>query len=158
MDVVTRRFPITSKYFEESPNMRGIGWKVFRVCRDARTGRRYLQGIFVHYIKSSCPRHPQGYNRWIHERDVRSPDRHQKIGFQDISYHRGWHLFYSYAEARTAVSDWFCPEQDDKYRSLVVKKVKFRKVTAIGFQRGLSTIVAKEILIVRPKKDARRTQ
>ena len=111
------------------------GWKVFwkkegKLCAD----------LFPHL--------PYPVNRWIKEKDYRAlSGRREYIRFPNTSirYPMGFHIFLKKKDARGWKNWW----------NERIRKVKFRKIVAKGWQRGMKVIVAKEMLIIPEKKNRR---
>jgi hypothetical protein len=129
--------PMTKKEVERyrAPK-RGVqwGWKYF--ARDMRA-YHYPQGEFHE-------------GRWLDEKQFRpgfprgSSSKRQTIPasstFPRDRYRKGFHIYLR----EPIIREW--------ERGKVVRKVKFRNPVVWGWQQGCPCVVAKELLIPRPKK------
>ena len=113
------------------------GYKVFEISKN---GQLYGE------VFGDGKRRPVG--KWLHEKDFRDEEDKSETVIhhaEHSSYPMGWHIF----ETKQAAIEW-----EDRSFSLmgcVIRKVRYRKVCAVGYQRG-RVIIAKEMYIIPIKE------
>lgn len=127
-----------SNYLKKKYNKKRIGWKVFTKVRN----RKKLNG-FIYNRQNSIYR----TNAWLNEKDFRDEECKSiiTIGTYPTNYEVGWHIFLT----KTAALKYIKDRRIRLDESLIIKKVRFRKPCAYGYQkyRSLKCVVAKEMLI-----------
>lgn len=130
-----------TKKFLHRDNIKGIGYKVFRLY-DYTIIPSYEEDILLlGEIRNIKARRP--VRKWLHERDFRERDIYGHYKRWLGRYPIGWHIFTtkSSAGASRALSA----------TGAVVRKVRYRHARAKGVQSGHVVIVAKEIFILPDK-------
>lgn len=123
-----------SNKLKEKYSKKRIGWKVFI----HKENRKHLAG-FVYNRRSSYT-----INKWLNEKKFRElHNNYDVIGYARVTYETGWHIFLTKGDAITYVKKSFMKDN----KTVVVKKVKFRRPCAYGYQNTLKVVVAKEMLI-----------
>ena len=108
----------------------GIGWKVFEKRNDKICNWYWGASYYKFEIE-----------KW--NKDSKTDRLEDSDGF---SYLTGFHLLKTRESARILKYRLL-----DEYSTYIIKKVKFRNVTATGTSEGLKSIVAREILILPDK-------
>jgi len=105
-----------------------IGWKVFRGLKEYHCLAFFRDKFTFQYQSTTLNYIPR--RRWLKS----SKMRHRKVYLKELSYRcvtstykSGFHIFLSYKEAKI----W-----RDRFEYGLIKKVKFRKVTSLGCQKG----------------------
>lgn len=97
-------------------------------------------------------------NRWLNEYDFRD---HKWVAViktcNDRSYNVGWHIFLTKKDAK----QWASGSNKPGKVKCSIRKVKFKDIVAIGYQRtcgfdSFKVVVAKQMLILPEKKGIKK--
>jgi hypothetical protein len=134
--------PVDKKFrsYSRDPKRSGKGWKVFaKRCDCFFHGNNFtfesvLDGCFMSYSYPIVISRQSG--KWLRE------ERYRRKGTPDFlntgfhNYRIGWHIFLNRNDAYLVKSP-----------GKVVRRVSYRKATAIGRLSGMKVVVAREIMI-----------
>jgi hypothetical protein len=112
----------------------GVGWKVFRINKHGK-----LEGETVRMYAQSVNR-PVG--QWLDAREYGIWGQRYLTTDENEHYSVGWHIW----STKEAAQAWIkCPMVYEKQR--VIRRVKYKKVLAVGMQNLRKVIVAQFIKI-----------